>query len=143
MARITVEDCTKKVDNRFDLVLLAAQRSRQLSAGAETRIDRNDEKTPVLALREIAGDVVKLEELKEALIQSTLYNAQESLLAEETEELLIKEIENSMAETKNEKKEAAEEELSEEEIFAKALGELADSLPDELDAEMAIQFDEE
>jgi DNA-directed RNA polymerase subunit omega len=68
MARVTVEDCVDKVPNRFDLVLFAAQRARQISGGAELTIDRDRDKNPVVALREIAEQTVKPRELEEALI---------------------------------------------------------------------------
>ena len=70
MARVTVEDCVDKIPNRFDLVLLAAQRARQISGGAELSIDRDRDKNPVVALREIAEETVKPQQLEEALISS-------------------------------------------------------------------------
>ena len=70
MARVTVEDCVDKVPNRFDLVLLSAQRARQISGGAELTIDRDRDKNPVVALREVAEQTVKPRELEEALIGS-------------------------------------------------------------------------
>ena len=70
MARVTVEDCVDKIPYRFDLVLLAAQRARQVSGGAELTIDRDRDKNPVVALREIAEQTVKPAHLQEALIQN-------------------------------------------------------------------------
>lgn len=70
MARVTVEDCVDKIPNRFDLVLLAAQRARQVSGGAELTIDRDRDKNPVVALREIAEQTVKPAHLQEALISN-------------------------------------------------------------------------
>ena len=70
MARVTVEDCVDKISNRFDLVLLAAQRARQVSGGAELTIDRDRDKNPVVALREIAEETVKPKHLEESLIGS-------------------------------------------------------------------------
>ena len=70
MARVTVEDCIDKIPNRFDLVMMASQRARQLSAGAQPKIDRNDDKFPVLALREIAAEAVDMNEVEEAFIKS-------------------------------------------------------------------------
>ena len=70
MARVTVEDCVDKVPNRFDLVLLSAQRARQISGGAELTIDRDRDKNPVVALREVAEETVRPRELEEALIGS-------------------------------------------------------------------------
>jgi DNA-directed RNA polymerase subunit omega len=69
MARVTVEDCVEKVPNRFELVLLAAQRAREISAGAERTVERDNDKNPVVALREIADSTVQLEEVNEALIR--------------------------------------------------------------------------
>src|SRR5882757_6214003 len=70
MARVTVEDCVDKIPNRFDLVLLSAQRARQISGGAELTIDRDRDKNPVVALREVAETTVKPRELEESLIGS-------------------------------------------------------------------------
>ena len=70
MARVTVEDCVDKVPNRFDLVLLAAQRAREISGGSELTLDRDRDKNAVVALREIAEQTVKPKELKEALVTS-------------------------------------------------------------------------
>jgi DNA-directed RNA polymerase subunit omega len=70
MARVTVEDCVDKVTNRFDLVLVAAQRARQISGGAELTIDRDRDKNPVVALREIAEETVVPSDLQESVIQS-------------------------------------------------------------------------
>ncbi len=69
MARVTVEDCVDKVTNRFDLVLAAAQRARQISSGAPLTIDRDNDKNPVVALREIADETVKPDDLIEAVVQ--------------------------------------------------------------------------
>jgi DNA-directed RNA polymerase subunit omega len=68
MARVTVEDCVDKIPNRFELVLLASQRARQISGGAELTIDRDRDKNPVVALREVAETTVKPRDLEEALI---------------------------------------------------------------------------
>jgi DNA-directed RNA polymerase subunit omega len=70
MARVTVEDCVDKIPNRFELVLLASQRARQVSGGAELTIDRDRDKNPVVALREIAEETIKPTDLEEALINS-------------------------------------------------------------------------
>ena len=70
MARVTVEDCVDKIPNRFDLVLLAATRARAISSGAEITVDRDRDKNPVVALREIADEMVKPADLKEALVTS-------------------------------------------------------------------------
>jgi DNA-directed RNA polymerase subunit omega len=68
MARVTVEDCVDKIPNRFDLVLLAAQRARQISGGAELTLDRDRDKNPVVALREIAEQTVKPNQLEESVV---------------------------------------------------------------------------
>jgi len=70
MARVTVEDCIDKVENRFDLVLLASHRARMISSGSQITIDRDNDKNPVVALREIADTTVSPGDLKEDLIHS-------------------------------------------------------------------------
>jgi DNA-directed RNA polymerase subunit omega len=70
MARVTVEDCVQKVPNRFELVLFAAQRARNLSRGEELTIDRDNDKNPVVALREIADETIELPRLEQDLIRS-------------------------------------------------------------------------
>lgn len=70
MARVTVEDCVEKVPNRFDLVMLAAHRSRNVAAGAPLTVDRDNDKNPVVALREIADETIGVEETRDSLIRS-------------------------------------------------------------------------
>lgn len=70
MARVTVEDCVQKVPNRFDLVLFAAQRARQIATGADLTVERDRDKNPVVALREIAESTVQPAALQEALVSS-------------------------------------------------------------------------
>jgi DNA-directed RNA polymerase subunit omega len=70
MARVTVEDCIDKVDNRFDLVLLSAHRGRMISSGAQITVERDNDKNPVVALREIADTTISPEDLREDLIHS-------------------------------------------------------------------------
>ena len=70
MARVTVEDCVDKVENRFELVLLASHRARMISSGAPLTVDRDNDKNPVVALREIADQTIAPEDLKEDLIHS-------------------------------------------------------------------------
>ena len=82
MARVTVEDCVDKVPNRFDLVLLSAHRAREISGGSELTIDRDRDKNPVVALREIAEEKVELGALEGDLIKS-LSRAPEPEPAEE------------------------------------------------------------
>jgi|SRR6185312_738607 len=69
MARVTVEDCVVRVPNRFELVLVAAQRAREITAGAQLTLDRDDDKNPVVALREIADDTVAVDKLQDSLIR--------------------------------------------------------------------------
>jgi DNA-directed RNA polymerase subunit omega len=76
MARVTVEDCVDKIPNRFDLVLMAGHRARQLSGGAETLVDRDRDKNPVVALREIAAKVLKPDDMKEEYIKSIQKHAE-------------------------------------------------------------------
>lgn len=70
MARVTVEDCIEKVENRFDLVLMAAHRARMVSAGAQITVPRDNDKNPVVALREIGDGAISPEDLREDLIHS-------------------------------------------------------------------------
>ena len=70
MARVTTEDCVDKVPNRFDLVMLAAHRAREISAGAPITVDRDNDKNPVVSLREIAEETQSADELRERLIES-------------------------------------------------------------------------
>ncbi|MCB1357625.1 MAG: DNA-directed RNA polymerase subunit omega, partial [Maritimibacter sp.] len=70
MARVTVEDCVDKVPNRFDLVMLAAHRAREISAGSPLTVDRDNDKNPVVALREIADETQQADDLRERLIES-------------------------------------------------------------------------
>ncbi|MBF0166551.1 MAG: DNA-directed RNA polymerase subunit omega [Alphaproteobacteria bacterium] len=69
MARVTVEDCVTKIPNRFELVMLAAQRARDISTGAPLTVDRDNDKNPVIALREIADETVSLDVLRNSLVQ--------------------------------------------------------------------------
>ena len=82
MARVTVEDCVDKIPNRFDLVMMAAQRAREISAGAQIAVERDNDKNPVVALREIADSVIDLPRLNQALITGLQKQAE----AEEPEE---------------------------------------------------------
>jgi DNA-directed RNA polymerase subunit omega len=70
MARVTVEDCIDKVENRFDLVLLASHRARAISSGSQITVDRDNDKNPVVALREIADTMIAPEDVREDLIHS-------------------------------------------------------------------------
>lgn len=70
MARVTVEDCVDKVPNRFELVMLASYRAREISAGAPLTIDRDNDKNPVVSLREIADETQQADDLRERMIES-------------------------------------------------------------------------
>ncbi len=82
MARVTVEDCVIRVPNRFELVLLAAQRSRDLAAGASLTVERETDKNPVIALREIAEETLEFDELRQSLVSGL----QKHVEIEETED---------------------------------------------------------
>lgn len=69
MARVTVEDCVTKIPNRFELVMLAAQRARSIAAGSQLTLDRDNDKNPVVALREIADETIDIENLRNALVK--------------------------------------------------------------------------
>src|SRR3990167_8771915 len=91
MARVTVEDCIREVPNRFDLVLLASQRARQIAAGSPLTVARDNDKNPVVSLREIAEKTVSLEDLQENLIQGLQKYVQGDEPEEEFMELLADE----------------------------------------------------
>ena len=76
MARVTVEDCVDKVENRFDLVLIASHRARMIAAGSQITVDRDNDKNPVVALREIADSTQAPEDLKEDFIHSLQNNVE-------------------------------------------------------------------
>ena len=90
MARVTVEDCVKVVESRFELILLAAERSRVLSKGANPLLDRDRDKNPVVALREIAELKLDLEQTKDSLVKG-LQKYHEEVLIEPDEEEKVKE----------------------------------------------------
>ena len=85
MARVTVEDCVLKVPNRFELVVLAAQRARDVAAGAPLSVDRDNDKDPVVALREIAEETIDLGTLKNALVKGL----QKTVESDEPEEEIV------------------------------------------------------
>ncbi|HWX51160.1 MAG TPA: DNA-directed RNA polymerase subunit omega [Roseomonas sp.] len=88
MARVTVEDCVLKIPNRFELVLLAAQRARNISRGEELTVDRDNDKNPVVALREIAEDTVETTALEQDLIKSLLRAPEPEPVEEEVIDLI-------------------------------------------------------
>jgi DNA-directed RNA polymerase subunit omega len=89
MARVTVEDCVLKIPNRFQLVMMAAQRSRELSVGGELTVDRDNDKNPVVALREIADETIPLEELETAVIEGLQRNIDVDEIAEEEDDEML------------------------------------------------------
>ncbi|MCO7726554.1 DNA-directed RNA polymerase subunit omega [Brucella intermedia] len=120
MARVTVEDCVDKVENRFELVLLAGHRARQISQGAQITIDRDNDKNPVVALREIADETLSPDDLKEDLIHSL----QKHVEVDEPEAAAPAQIASSSEDVVEGIAEAAEEDvvafdrMSEEELLA-------------------------
>ncbi|MBZ0324766.1 MAG: DNA-directed RNA polymerase subunit omega [Alphaproteobacteria bacterium] len=98
MARVTVEDCILRVPNRFDLVLVATQRGRDISSGAPLTIDRDRDKNPVVALREIAEETVAPVELEEALVRGLQRHVEVSEPEEDLDLLLAEELSELNAE---------------------------------------------
>ena len=88
MARITVEDCVLKIPNRFDLVLVAAQRARDVSAGAALTVDRDNDKNPVVALREIAEETMDLDALRQSLVQGLQRHVEQDEPADEDPDVM-------------------------------------------------------
>ena len=121
MARVTVEDCILKIPNRFELVLLAAQRTRDVASGAPITLERDNDKNPVVALREIADETIGLEQVKNSLIKGM----QKHVEIDEPEEDKDLDVETQTwpvdqppAEGEELAEEAVEdEELSEDELF--------------------------
>ena len=102
MARVTVEDCVKKIPNRFDLVIAAAQRSREISNGISIEVDRDNDKNPVVSLREIASEAVDAESLQERFIRSMQKNLNKEDNNIREEETLEEEFAAYLNETKPE-----------------------------------------
>lgn len=94
MARVTVEDCVDKIPNRFELVMLSAQRAREILAGAPLTVEADNDKNPVIALREIAEETVEIDELRESLMQSQQRHVQFDLPEEEEGEELVELLES-------------------------------------------------
>jgi DNA-directed RNA polymerase subunit omega len=80
MARVTVEDCVDKIPNRFELVMLASHRAREISSGSSITVDRDNDKNPVVSLREIADEMQSADELRERLIESNQTQIEVKLL---------------------------------------------------------------
>jgi DNA-directed RNA polymerase subunit omega len=118
MARVTVEDCVLQIPNRFELVMLAAQRSRDLSGGAPLSVERDNDKNPVVALREIADSTLDLDVLKNALIKGLQKVAE----ADEPEEEIVDFL-------------ATEQDLARDQAAAEDVGEGALSMAEEDDEE--------
>ena len=101
MARVTVEDCIKKIPNRFDLVIAAAQRSREISNGVAIEIERDNDKNPVVSLREIASEAVDAESLQERFIRSMQKNLIKEDVSSESDHSLEEEFAAYLNESDN------------------------------------------
>jgi len=106
MARVTVEDCVDKVPNRFELVMLAAHRAREISAGEALTVDRDNDKNPVVSLREIAEETQQADDLRERMIESL----QTQIEVDEPEE-------DSMALLMGSENDKPEDDMSEENLL--------------------------
>ncbi len=119
MARVTVEDCVDKITSRFDLVLLAAHRSREMAEGAEILVDRDNDKNPIVALREIAEEKLVPEELEE----SKVFSLQTQVDVDEADEDYIPLVQDnskpsiSASDDEAEEVEVVEERMSEEDLL--------------------------
>lgn len=119
MARVTVEDCVEKIPNRFDLVIQAAQRARQISAGAPLTVDRDNDKNPVVSLREIAEETIDLEALKNTIVLNYRRHAEIEPAEEELSEIFEQEtaaLRASLPQVSDYVSSAEEEEESEEDL---------------------------
>lgn len=143
MARVTVEDCVLKIPNRFELVLLSSQRAREIGAGAAITVDRDNDKNPVVSLREIADTEISLDGLRDSLIK----NHQKVIELEEDEDDIVdmmegeaewaavakQSVETELADnTIAEDFEASEEETAEEPAAAVVVNDSADFAADEI-----------
>ncbi len=90
MARVTVEDCVVQIPNRFELVMIASQRAREISGGAPITVDRDKDKNPVIALREIADTTVDLDELRNSMISGLQRHVEQDEPEEDDLELLMR-----------------------------------------------------
>ena len=95
MARVTVEDCIDKVPNRFDLVLLAAHRSRNIAAGSALTIERNNDKTAVVSLRELAAETLDLDDLRESLVVGLQRVITDDDMPDEQEDVIVANLEHA------------------------------------------------
>ena len=119
MARVTVEDCVTKIPNRFELVMTAAQRARDISAGAELTMERDNDKNPVVALREIADETVDFGELQETLVKGLQRYVESDEPVEEEMDMraLQQDVTGEMGEA-DEAAEVAEDELTVHDVAA-------------------------
>jgi DNA-directed RNA polymerase subunit omega len=118
MARVTVEDCIDKVDNRFELVLLAGHRARQISQGAQITIPRDNDKNPVVALREIADETLSPDDLKEDLIHSLQKHVEVDEPESDGQELTDQSGASAAADADEAEENIAFDRMSEEELLA-------------------------
>jgi len=119
MARVTVEDCVTKIPNRFELVMTAAQRARDISAGAELTLDRDNDKNPVVALREIADETVDYDVLQETLVKSLQrYVESDEPMEEEMDMRALQQDVSGEIFTANEDDEVLEDELTVHDVAA-------------------------
>lgn len=128
MARVTVEDCIVQVPNRFDLVMVAAQRAREIAAGGLLQVERDRDKNPVVALREIADEKLDLPALQEQLVKGLQHRIEPDQPEEEVAELMVGEQQQWLTE----KEDSAEEfgEFDEEEAEGKVAAEPGMSFED-------------
>ncbi|MBO5997329.1 MAG: DNA-directed RNA polymerase subunit omega [Alphaproteobacteria bacterium] len=120
MARVTVEDCVEKVPNRFELVLLASQRAKNISAGEPITVDRDNDKNSVVALREIADSTICLEDLDNMLVAGFQKSAPVQKMVSEDEDLKAVDAELAGDEYAEEAKEATSEIFAGEAVFDEA-----------------------
>ncbi|BCH25900.1 DNA-directed RNA polymerase subunit omega [Mesorhizobium sp. L-8-10] len=118
MARVTVEDCIDKVDNRFELVLLAGHRARQISQGAPITVDRDNDKNPVVALREIADETLSPGDLKEDLIHSLQKHVEVDEPEADAQEAIDQAAASNAADADREEDTIAFDRMSEEDLLA-------------------------
>ena len=118
MARVTVEDCIDKVDNRFELVLLAGHRARQISQGAQITVPRDNDKNPVVALREIADETLSPDDLKEDLIHSLQKHVEVDEPESDGQELTDQSTANASIDADEPEDAIAFDRMSEEELLA-------------------------
>jgi len=121
MARVTVEDCVTKIPNRFELVMTAAQRARDIAAGADLNLERDLDKNPVVALREIADELVDFGELEETLVRGLQRYIENDDVIED--EMDIRALQQDVNGEPNESEEVAEDDLTVHDVAAEDLAE--------------------